>query len=42
MENFKKKNEQYKKRIARFSLQFLTPKRLLFRPLFGDYFMMLK
>ena len=30
--NFKKKNEQYKKRIVRFSLQFLKPKRLLSRP----------
>ena len=30
----KKKNEQYKKRIVRFSLQFLKPKRLLSRPHF--------
>ena len=28
----KKKNEQYKKRIVRFFLQFLKPKRLLSRP----------
>ncbi len=27
-----KKNEQYKKRIVRFFLQFLKPKRLLSRP----------
>ncbi len=30
-----KKNDQYKKRIARFSLQFLKSKRLLSRPLFS-------
>ncbi len=29
---FQKKNEQYKKRIVRFSLQFIKPKRLLSRP----------
>ena len=30
---FQKKNEQYKKRIVRFSLQFLKSKRLFSRPL---------
>ena len=32
------KNEQYKKRIVRFFLQFLKPKRLLSRPLFSLFF----